>query len=163
MLNDDYILKQLARPITSKSYDYFVLSDYGLYNFECNAHLLCLVIMILSMWANLQSFEGGKGSGSWLLRPIGESNLQLFALVSIWVSSKVSGDYLLLHYQYPPFWISKFVILQIHDTPPMSVNNLKLLGDKFIKEQHYTKRDFLEAVSCMALEILGFCFIFILA
>ncbi|KAK4476823.1 hypothetical protein RD792_015983 [Penstemon davidsonii] len=69
----------------------------------------------------LSRFEDGKGTISWLLHPIRESNLQLFALVSIWISSK------------------------IHDTPPLSVKNLKLLGDKFIKEQHYATRDHLEA------------------
>ncbi|KAM7463368.1 hypothetical protein LguiA_031489 [Lonicera macranthoides] len=57
----------------------------------------------------------------WLLHPMRESNLQLFALVSIWISSK------------------------IHDSGPLSVKNLKSLGDKAIKEQHFTTRDFLEA------------------
>ncbi|XP_073031050.1 cyclin-J18 isoform X3 [Primulina eburnea] len=59
---------------------------------------------------------------NWLLHPIRESNLQLFALVSIWLSSK------------------------IHDMTPLSVEVLKSFGDDFIKEQHYTKRDLLDAV-----------------
>lgn len=36
--------------------------------------------------------------------------------------------------------------MKVHDTPHLSVNNLKLLGDEFINEQHYTKGDLLEAV-----------------
>ncbi|KAL7132242.1 hypothetical protein ABFS83_12G058600 [Erythranthe nasuta] len=69
----------------------------------------------------LSRLEDSSGTENWLLRPVGESNLQLFALVSLWVSSKA------------------------HNTPPLSVKTLKLLGDKFIKEQHYTKGDLLEA------------------
>ncbi|KAL3814534.1 hypothetical protein ACJIZ3_015802 [Penstemon smallii] len=79
----------------------------------------------------LSRFEDGKGTISWLLHPIRESNLQLFALVSIWISSK------------------------IHDTPPLSVKNLKLLGDKFIKEQHYATRDHLEA-EMVLMQVLEF-------
>ncbi|CAH9095923.1 unnamed protein product [Cuscuta epithymum] len=59
----------------------------------------------------------------WLLDPISESNLQLFALASIWISSK------------------------IHSSPPLSFKTLKSLGDKSISEQHFTTRDFLDAVS----------------
>ncbi|XP_057776161.1 cyclin-J18-like isoform X2 [Salvia miltiorrhiza] len=59
---------------------------------------------------------------NWLLHPIGECNLQLFALVSLWISSK------------------------IHDSPSLSVKNFKSLGDNFIKEQHFTMGDILEAV-----------------
>ncbi|KZV45050.1 hypothetical protein F511_10367 [Dorcoceras hygrometricum] len=71
-----------------------------------------------------QRFEGDKDKGTknWLLHPIRERNLQLFALVSIWLSSK------------------------IHDTTPLSVEVLKSLADEYIKEQHYTKRDLLDAV-----------------
>ncbi|CAA0828585.1 Cyclin-J18 [Striga hermonthica] len=69
----------------------------------------------------LTSLEDGKGTENWLLHPIGESNLQLFALISLWVTSK------------------------LHDTPPLSVKSLKLLSDKYIKEQHYTNGDLLEA------------------
>ncbi|KAK6803312.1 hypothetical protein RDI58_001096 [Solanum bulbocastanum] len=42
--------------------------------------------------------EGTKDDKSWLLRPLRKSNLQLFALVAIWISSK------------------------IHDSPSLSVN-----------------------------------------
>ncbi|KAI7985396.1 Cyclin-J18 [Camellia lanceoleosa] len=50
-----------------------------------------------------------------------ESNLQLFALVSIWISRKM------------------------HDSHPLSVKCLKSLGDKMIKELHFTTRDCLES------------------
>ncbi|GFQ03165.1 cyclin-j18 [Phtheirospermum japonicum] len=73
-------------------------------------------------YPDLSRLEDSNSTKNWLLHPIEESNLQLFALVSLWVASK------------------------IHDTHPLSVNNLKLLGDEFIKEQHYTKGDLLEAV-----------------
>ncbi|XP_028070903.1 cyclin-J18-like [Camellia sinensis] len=58
---------------------------------------------------------------NWLSHPMRESNLQLFALVSIWISRKM------------------------HDSYPLSVKCLKSLGDKMIKEQHFTTRDFLES------------------
>ncbi|KVH96392.1 Cyclin-like protein [Cynara cardunculus var. scolymus] len=60
--------------------------------------------------------------GHWLLQPVRESNLQLFALISIWISSK------------------------IHDSHPLSVKKLKTVADKIIQEQHYTTRDFADAV-----------------
>ncbi|GKV27272.1 hypothetical protein SLEP1_g36461 [Rubroshorea leprosula] len=59
--------------------------------------------------------------GNWLLRPMGGGNFQLFALISIWISSK------------------------IHDSHPVPLKSLKSLGDMFITEQHFTTRDFLEA------------------
>lgn len=33
--------------------------------------------------------EQGTDMGNWLLQPLRESNLQLFALVSLWISNKV--------------------------------------------------------------------------
>ncbi|KAL8034919.1 hypothetical protein ABFX02_12G061900 [Erythranthe guttata] len=75
----------------------------------------------LSLFADRFYPALSSGTENWLLRPVGESNLQLFALVSLWVSSKA------------------------HNTPPLSVKTLKSLADKFIKEQHYTKGDLLEA------------------
>ncbi|KAL8265916.1 hypothetical protein R6Q59_003260 [Mikania micrantha] len=60
-------------------------------------------------------------TGHWLLQPVRESNLQLFALIAIWISSK------------------------IHDTRPLTIQKLKTLADKIIHEQHYTIRDFAEA------------------
>ncbi|XP_017251526.2 cyclin-J18 isoform X1 [Daucus carota subsp. sativus] len=80
---------------------------------------------------SLSSFRVAKGSGNWLLQPIRESNLQLFALISIWISSK------------------------IHDSGPISVKRLKSLGDKTIQEQHFTIRDFLEA-EVVLLQVLDF-------
>nr|POE84034.1 cyclin-j18 [Quercus suber] len=65
--------------------------------------------------------QQGDATANWLLQPIRESNLQLFALISIWVSSK------------------------IHDSRPLSVKSLKSLGDRTITEQHFTTRDFVEA------------------
>ncbi|KAG5592245.1 hypothetical protein H5410_042759 [Solanum commersonii] len=58
--------------------------------------------------------EGAKDAKSWLLCPLRESNLQLFALVAIWISSK------------------------IHDSPSLSVKSFKSLADNTIKEQHFT-------------------------
>ncbi|KAH6771035.1 cyclin J18, partial [Perilla frutescens var. hirtella] len=79
----------------------------------------------------LSGLEGSRVKKNWLLHPIEESNLQLFALVSLWISSK------------------------IHDSPPLSVKHFKSLGDKFIKEQHYTTGDILEAVRFF-FKVLGY-------
>ncbi|XP_074345821.1 cyclin-J18 isoform X2 [Apium graveolens] len=88
-------------------------------------------------YRSLSSFTVGEGSGNWLLQPIRESNLQLFALISIWISSK------------------------IHDSGPISVKRLKSLGDKTIQEQHFTIRDFLEAVLNFDIGTLNTAFIFL--
>ncbi|XP_038719443.1 cyclin-J18 isoform X2 [Tripterygium wilfordii] len=72
-------------------------------------------------YPSLTRYLQENDKGNWLLRPIRESSLQLFALVSIWVSSK------------------------IHDSCPLSVKSLKCFGDKIIREQHFTARDFMEA------------------
>ncbi|KAI3909699.1 hypothetical protein MKW98_014116 [Papaver atlanticum] len=72
-----------------------------------------------------------KQGDNWLLQPLRLCNLQLFALVSVWVSSK------------------------IQDTRPLSVQSLKSLGDVAIKEQHYTTRDFLEA-EVVLMQVLDF-------
>ncbi|KAJ0038750.1 hypothetical protein Pint_22506 [Pistacia integerrima] len=76
----------------------------------------------LSRYKEMGKIHGGKGKVNWLFQPMTESNLQLFALISLWVSSK------------------------IHDSRPLSVKTYKSLGDKTIKDQHFTTRDFLEAV-----------------
>ncbi|KAJ7942788.1 cyclin-J18 [Quillaja saponaria] len=68
---------------------------------------------------------------NWLLQPVRESNLQLFALVSIWISSK------------------------IHASQPLCVQYLKSLADNGIKEQHFTTRDFLEA-EVIFMQVLDF-------
>ncbi|KAM0953098.1 putative cyclin [Dioscorea sansibarensis] len=68
---------------------------------------------------------------NWLLNPLRESNLQLFALISIWISSK------------------------IHDTRPLSVSSLKSFSDNIIVDQHFTTRDFAEA-ELVFMEVLSF-------
>ncbi|KMZ71094.1 Cyclin-J18-like [Zostera marina] len=65
--------------------------------------------------------QRGFETGSWLLRPLTESNLQIFALISIWISTK------------------------LHGTSPISVKILKSLGDRLILDQIFTTRDFVEA------------------
>ncbi|KAA8532414.1 hypothetical protein F0562_032448 [Nyssa sinensis] len=82
-------------------------------------------------YPSLSSLHYVTNSGNWLLQPVSESNLQLFALISIWISSK------------------------IHDSHPLSVKRLKSLGDKIIKEQHFTTRDFLEA-EVVLMQVLNF-------
>ncbi|XP_057515964.1 cyclin-J18-like [Amaranthus tricolor] len=58
----------------------------------------------------------------WLLeKPIKFPNLQLFSLVSLWISSKT------------------------YDSPPISLKSLKSISDQLIKDQHFTKSDFLDA------------------
>ncbi|XP_062172241.1 cyclin-J18 isoform X1 [Alnus glutinosa] len=82
-------------------------------------------------YPSLSRLAQGDDTANWLLQPIRESNLQLFALISLWISSK------------------------IHDSRPLSVKSLKSLGDKTIKEQHFTTRDFLEA-ELVLLQVLDF-------
>ncbi|XP_022998535.1 cyclin-J18 isoform X2 [Cucurbita maxima] len=72
-----------------------------------------------------------NASRNWLLQPITESNLQLFALVSLWISSK------------------------LHTSHPLSVKLLKSFGDKMIKEQHFMTRDLLDA-EVIFMQILKF-------
>ena len=43
--------------------------------------------------------------------------------------------------------LSTSFCLQVHDSHPLSVKSVKSLGDKMIKEQYFTIRDFSEAVS----------------
>ncbi|KAK3147869.1 hypothetical protein QOZ80_3BG0287780 [Eleusine coracana subsp. coracana] len=63
----------------------------------------------------------GRSVRSWLLEPLRDSNLELFALVALWIASKV------------------------HDVRPLSVKSLKALGDRIIDDQHFTCRDFASA------------------
>ncbi|EPS65838.1 hypothetical protein M569_08939, partial [Genlisea aurea] len=79
----------------------------------------------------LVRFQNGKRKLNCLLHPIEESNLQLFVLVSLWLSSK------------------------IHDSSPLSVKTLKSLSDKFIEDQHYTTGD-LAAAEMVFLQALEF-------
>ncbi|KAG0471244.1 hypothetical protein HPP92_015790 [Vanilla planifolia] len=71
--------------------------------------------------SRMRKAELFNDDGCWLLNPLTESNLQLFALVSIWISSK------------------------LHDSRPLSVKSLKSLGDVLITDQCFTTRDFAEA------------------
>ncbi|XP_039144941.1 cyclin-J18-like isoform X1 [Dioscorea cayenensis subsp. rotundata] len=80
---------------------------------------------------SLPCFLQGNTNPNWLLNPLRESNLQLFALISIWISSK------------------------IHDTRPLSVTSLKSLGDNLIVDQHFTTRDFAIA-ELVFMEVLRF-------
>ncbi|KAK4261855.1 hypothetical protein QN277_004797 [Acacia crassicarpa] len=68
---------------------------------------------------------------SWLFHPVTESNLQLFALISLWISSKM------------------------HDSHPLSVRCLKSLANNIIKDQHFATRDFLEA-EVLFMQVLNF-------
>ncbi|TVU47782.1 hypothetical protein EJB05_07391, partial [Eragrostis curvula] len=65
--------------------------------------------------------RSGRSVRSWLLEPLRDSNLELFALVAVWIASKV------------------------HDLKPFSVKSLKALGDCIIADQHFTCRDFANA------------------
>uniref|UniRef100_A0A0A9DEB6 Uncharacterized protein n=1 Tax=Arundo donax TaxID=35708 RepID=A0A0A9DEB6_ARUDO len=62
--------------------------------------------------------RSGRAVRSWLLEPLRDSNLELFALVAVWIASK------------------------IHDARLLSVKSLKALGDRIIADQHFTCRDF---------------------
>ncbi|XP_068331738.1 cyclin-J18 [Pyrus communis] len=73
--------------------------------------------------------ERANDVANWLLYPLRESNLQLFALVSLWISTK------------------------IHTSLHLSVKIFKSLGDSIIKEQHYTVRDYLEAEVVLMKEV----------
>ncbi|TYH96450.1 hypothetical protein ES332_A12G178000v1 [Gossypium tomentosum] len=72
---------------------------------------------------------------SWLLRSMEESNLQLFSLISIWISSKV---------EFLDFMIA-----------------ILLFRNEFIKDQHFTIRDFVEAVLNFEIRISNVAFIFL--
>lgn len=87
--------------------------------------------------------RSGRVVRSWLLEPLRDSNLELFALVAVWIASK------------------------IHDQKPMSVKSLKALGDRIIADQHFMCRDFASA-ELVFLEVvehnIGFssiCFIYL--
>ncbi|RLN41252.1 cyclin-J18-like [Panicum miliaceum] len=76
--------------------------------------------------------RSGRAVRSWLLEPPRDSNLELFALVAVWIASK------------------------IHDLRPLSVKSLKALGDRIIADQHFTCRDFANAVFAVMLQELVF-------
>ncbi|WMV09263.1 hypothetical protein MTR67_002648 [Solanum verrucosum] len=74
---------------------------------------------------------GTKDAKSWLLQPLRKSNLQLFVLVAIWISSK------------------------IYDSFSLSVKYFKSLANNTIKEQHFTTKDFLKA-ELVLMQVLKF-------
>ncbi|KAI5397261.1 hypothetical protein KIW84_063182, partial [Lathyrus oleraceus] len=80
---------------------------------------------------SLPAFIERANSLNWLLKPVTESTLQLFVLISLWISSK------------------------IHDSRPLSVASLKSLADESIKEQHFTNRNFMEA-EVLFMQVLSF-------
>ncbi|WVZ26974.1 hypothetical protein V8G54_000018 (mitochondrion) [Vigna mungo] len=79
----------------------------------------------------------GTSSSSWLLRPVTQSTFQLFALISLWISTK------------------------IHNSRPLSVACFKSLADTSIKEQHFTTRNFLEAVLNFEIGTANIAFFFL--
>ena len=62
---------------------------------------------------------------------------------------------------FPFFFIT--CMLQLHDVSPLSVKSLKGLGDKLIADQHFTTRDFIEAVRFTShwIQIVTFLFILV--
>ncbi|KAK4804552.1 hypothetical protein SAY86_004369 [Trapa natans] len=81
-----------------------------------------LSLFACRFWPSLIRSQEHNSNIHWLLQPIQESNLQLFALISLWISSK------------------------IHNSKALMLKRLKAWGDKVITDQHFTKRDFSEAV-----------------
>ncbi|XP_054792606.1 cyclin-J18-like isoform X2 [Prosopis cineraria] len=90
-----------------------------------------LSLLVDRFFLSLPSFMEAGSSRSWLLHPVTESNLQLFGLISLWISSK------------------------IHDSYPLSVRCLKCLANNIIKDQHFATRDFLEA-EVLFMQVLNF-------
>ncbi|KAF0913420.1 hypothetical protein E2562_022206 [Oryza meyeriana var. granulata] len=72
---------------------------------------------------------GGRAVSSWLLEPLRDSNLELFALVAVWIASKID------------------------ELKPLSVKSLKALGDRIIADQHFTCRDFANAVTAYVISV----------
>eukprot|EP00261_Vitis_vinifera_P033982 XP_019075225.1 PREDICTED: cyclin-J18 isoform X3 [Vitis vinifera] len=125
---------------------FFLLQLHSLFEFDIFFHFLVkekrLEVTPIVKYTSLSLFADRfypclprlmqvKHTGSWLLQPMRESHLQLFALISIWISSK------------------------IHDSRPLSMKSLKSLGDGIINEQHFTTRDFLEA-EVVLMQVLNF-------
>ncbi|KAM0835900.1 hypothetical protein ACQ4PT_062666 [Festuca glaucescens] len=75
--------------------------------------------------------RSGRAVRSWLVEPLRDSNLQLFALVAVWIASK------------------------IHEMRPLAVKSLKALSDRIIADQHFTCRDFADA-ELVFMEVLGY-------
>ncbi|XP_047061712.1 cyclin-J18-like isoform X2 [Lolium rigidum] len=75
--------------------------------------------------------RSGRAVRSWLVEPLRDSNLQLFALVAVWIASK------------------------IHEMRPLAVKSLKALSDRIIADQHFTCRDFADA-ELVFMEVLDY-------
>uniref|UniRef100_A0ACD5XDV6 Uncharacterized protein n=2 Tax=Avena sativa TaxID=4498 RepID=A0ACD5XDV6_AVESA len=75
--------------------------------------------------------RSGRAVRSWLIEPLRDSNLELFALVAVWIASK------------------------IHEMRPLSVKSLKALSDRVIADQHFTCRDFADA-ELVFMEVLDY-------
>ncbi|XP_010271127.1 PREDICTED: cyclin-J18-like isoform X2 [Nelumbo nucifera] len=88
-------------------------------------------LLLTSCGSRKARFMRDNSKRNWLLQPFRESNMQLFALISLWISSK------------------------IHESCPLSVKSLKSLGDEIIGEQHFTIRDFLES-EVVFMQVLDF-------
>ncbi|VAH88606.1 unnamed protein product [Triticum turgidum subsp. durum] len=76
--------------------------------------------------------RSGWAIRSWLIEPLRDSNLELFVLVAVWIASK------------------------IHEMRPLSVKSLKALSDRIIADQHFTCRDFADAVSSWCIVLFHF-------
>jgi hypothetical protein len=98
--------------------------------------------------------RSGRAVRSWLIEPLRDSNLELFALVAVWIASKVIvsafflANSVCMHAMGRiitfPFMLSS---VQIHELRPLAVKSLKALSDCIIADQHFTCRDFADAVS----------------
>ncbi|KAF5442921.1 hypothetical protein F2P56_035528 [Juglans regia] len=76
-------------------------------------------------YPSLSRFAQGNDKANWLLQPIRESNLQLFALISIWISSKFLGDTTIKeqHFTTRDFLEAEVVFLQVLDFEIGTANN----------------------------------------
>ncbi|KOM46130.1 hypothetical protein LR48_Vigan06g143600, partial [Vigna angularis] len=108
----------------------------------------------------------GTSSSSWLLRPVTQSTLQLFALISLWISTKVPSFVASLfsfatllpffsHRTQKSIHVFMHSCMQIHNSRPLSVACFKSLADTSIQEQHFTTRNFLEA-EVLFMQVLNF-------
>lgn len=121
-------------------------------NFFINlVHLLGIFLITVFHHNRNTRLPPENDTGNWLLQPLRVSNLQLFALTSVWVSSKVSFTYILLSLLSTILQFShvchRIYPRQIHDTCPLSAKSLNSLGEEIIEDQHFTTRDFVEAVT----------------
>ncbi|KAG2701722.1 hypothetical protein I3843_06G053500 [Carya illinoinensis] len=76
-------------------------------------------------YPSLSRSAQGNDKANWLLQPVRESNLQLFALISIWISSKFLGDTTIKeqHFTTRDFLEAEVVFLQVLDFEIGTANN----------------------------------------